>query len=88
MSKISCYESPCIVTGGSKLTGSKGNPKSTYVKDRSNGTREAVNMEKIPSMKWWKWKAGYACITYLCDSESGDMLPEKLQISKRWREGH
>ena len=56
ISKISCYESPCAVTGGSKLTGSKENPKSICT-GRSNGTLEAVNMEKISSLKCLKGKS-------------------------------
>lgn len=32
ISKISCYESPCIVTGDRRLTGLKENPKSTNAK--------------------------------------------------------
>ena len=52
-SKISCYENPFIVKGSNKLTGSKENPKS-ICKDKSNGTLEAANMEKISSMKWLK----------------------------------
>lgn len=49
-SKISCYENPFIVKGNNKLTGSKENPKS-ICKDKSNGTLETANMEKISSLK-------------------------------------
>lgn len=53
VSKISCYENPCAVTGGSKLTGLKENPKSIW-KDKSSGTLEAVNMEDMSPVKCLK----------------------------------
>lgn len=50
ISKIGSYESPYIVKGNIKLTGSYQRPKD-ICKDSNNGTRKAYNMETLLSMK-------------------------------------
>lgn len=52
ISKNPCYESPYIVIGGIKQTGSEEKPTDICT-DRIIGTQKADNMENLISKKCW-----------------------------------